>query len=101
MKLQVYVKKVREGGGVLTARILIAAARGIIMACERCRLVEFGGHVQLSRPGPSLFFGRMKFVKHRVTTAKNKHTDAEFVKIKKHFYETWLKQLKWRRFHQN
>ena len=27
----------------------------------------------------------MKFVKHKVTTAKSKHTDAEFVKIKKAF----------------
>ena len=46
-KLQLYVKKVREGGGVLTARILIAGTRGITMACDRSRLVQFGEQVQL------------------------------------------------------
>lgn len=84
-KLQLYVKKVREGGGVVTARILIAAARGIIVACERSRLVEFGGHIQLSRHWAYSFFDRMKFVKRKVTTAKSKYTDANFAKVKEAF----------------
>ena len=31
-QVQLYLKKVRESGGVVSARIAIAAARGIIMA---------------------------------------------------------------------
>ena len=35
---QAYLKKVREGVGVITARVAVAAARGIIMACNRSSL---------------------------------------------------------------
>ena len=44
-KVQLYLKKVREGGGVVSARIAMAAARGIVLTCDRSMLVEFGGHV--------------------------------------------------------
>ena len=47
-KVQMYLKKVREGGGVVSARIAMAAARGIVLTCDRSLLVEFGGHVELS-----------------------------------------------------
>ena len=40
-KLQLYVRKVREGGGVIKTRIFIAA-------CNHFSLVEFGGQVYLS-----------------------------------------------------
>lgn len=55
------------------------------MACERSRLVEFGGHIQLSRHWAYSFFHRMKFVKRKVTTAKSKYTDANFAKVKEAF----------------
>ncbi len=42
-KVHVYLRKVREGGGVVSARIAMAAARGILLSCDRSRLVEFGG----------------------------------------------------------
>ncbi len=48
-KVQLYLRKVRKGGGVLSARIAMAAARGILLSCDRSRLVEFGGHVELNR----------------------------------------------------
>ena len=48
-KVQVYLRNVRETGGAVSARIAMAAARGIMLFCDRSRLVEFGGHVQLSR----------------------------------------------------
>ena len=37
-----------EGGGVITARRVIAAARGETAAYNHSSLVEVGGHVQLS-----------------------------------------------------
>ena len=39
----VLLVRVRDGGGVVSARIAMAAARGILMSCNRSRLVEFGG----------------------------------------------------------
>ena len=90
-KLQLYVKKAREGGGVITARILSTAARGVLVACERLRLVEFWGHVQLNQSWTYSLFERMKFVKCKVTTAKSKHTDADFARIKKTFLQEVVK----------
>ena len=42
-KVQVYLKKVSEGGGAVSARIVMVAARGILLKCNRSMLVEFGG----------------------------------------------------------
>ena len=38
-KVQMYLKKVRGGGGVISVRIAMAAARGIILTCDRSLLV--------------------------------------------------------------
>ena len=43
MKVQLYLKKVRQGGGAISARIAIAAARGILRKCNRSMLAENGG----------------------------------------------------------
>ena len=71
-------EKVREGGGVVSARIAIAAARGIVLTCYRSLLVEFGGqvefgwHVELSKHWACSLLHRMKFVQRKITTAKSK-----------------------------
>lgn len=43
-----YLKKVREGGGAVSAGITVAAARGILLACDRSKLAEFGRPVSYS-----------------------------------------------------
>ena len=47
-QVQSYLKKVRERARMVTARIAVAAARGIILACDRSKLIEFGGHIDLN-----------------------------------------------------
>ena len=44
--VQMYLGNMRDA---VSARIVIAAARGILLKCNRSKLVEFGGHVQLNR----------------------------------------------------
>ena len=44
-----YLKKVREGGGVVSCRIVIAAARGLVRSHNPLMLVENGGYVNLNR----------------------------------------------------
>jgi hypothetical protein len=39
-KVQMYIKKVREGEGAISARIVMAAARGILLKCNHA---DFGG----------------------------------------------------------
>ena len=87
LKVQMYLKKVREGGGVVTARITMAAARGILLTCDRSMLAEFGGHVHLNRHWAYSLLHRMKFVQRKGTTAKSKLTIADFNQAKEQFLE--------------
>ena len=84
-KVQKYLVRVRDGGGVVSAKIAMAAARGILMSCSRSRLVEFGGDVQLNRQWAYSLLRRMNFVKQKATTAKSKHSNADFVRMKQQF----------------
>ena len=61
-QLQLYLKKIRDLGGVVTASIAIAAATGILLSTDSSRLAEFGGYIELSRQWAYHFLGRMKFV---------------------------------------
>lgn len=46
-KVQMYVQKVRDGGGVVTGRIAVAAVRGMMLSSDKSKLAEFGGHIKL------------------------------------------------------
>ena len=83
--VQVYLKKVREGGGAVTARIAIAAARGILLKFNRSMLAEFGGPIQLTRAWAYSLLKRMNFVQRKATTAKSKYTAQDFAGLKKAF----------------
>lgn len=85
--VQKYLKKVREGGGVVTARVAIAAARAIIRTQDRSQLIEFGGHIELTQAWAYSLLCRMKFVKRKATTAKSKFTNANFAQVKKEFLD--------------
>ena len=80
-KVQSYLTKLREGGGAVSARIVMAAARGILLKCDRSKLVEFGGHVELSRHWAHSLLKRMNFVQRKATTAKSKQTTANFAEL--------------------
>ena len=84
-KVQLYLMKVRNGGSVVSARIAMAAAKGILMSCNRSRLAEFGGDVVFSRQWAYSLLKRMKFVKRKATTAKSKHSTADFAQLKRQF----------------
>ena len=84
-KVQLYLKKVREGGGVVSAAIAMAAARGIVLTCNKSLLAEFGGHIELNRFWAYSLLHRMNFVQRKVTTAKSKHTIADFNHLKRQF----------------
>ena len=87
LKVQMYLLKVREGGGVVSARIAMAAARGIILTCDRSMLAEFGGPVTLNKPWAYSLLEHMKFVQRKATTVKSKHSVENFVELKQQFLE--------------
>lgn len=72
-KVQQYLRRLRKGGGVVSARIATAAARGILLSCNWSRLVEFCGDVEINRQWGYSLLRCMKFVKRKATTAKSKH----------------------------
>ena len=84
-KVQMYLKKVREGRGVVSARIAVAAARGIVHTYNKSLLAEFGGHVELTIDWAYSLLHRMKFVQRKVTTAKSKHAVTQFNQLKEQF----------------
>ena len=49
MKVQMYLKKMRVVGGVVSAQIAVAAAMDILLTCVKSLLAEFGGQVKLNR----------------------------------------------------
>ena len=82
-----YLQKVRDGGGVVTERIAIAAARGILLSYNKAKLAEFGGHIALTNQWAYSLLNRMDFVQRKATTAKSKHTPENFSSLKKYFLD--------------
>ena len=66
----------------MSARIAMAAAWGILLKCNRTKLAEFGGHVELNRQWAHSLLKRMKLVQRK---AKSKASEANFAKQKKVF----------------
>ena len=86
-KVQQYLKKVREAGGAVSSRTVIAAARGIAMSCNRNVLAEFGGSIVLNRYWGHSLLNRMNFVQRKATTAKSKESEATFLVAKQQFLD--------------
>ena len=97
-KVQLYLRKMREGGGAVSARIAMAAARGILHKCNRSMLAENGGPIQLNRHRAHSLLKRMKFVQRKATTSISKLTTTNF---KESFGVMVQQQLRWRRFLQS
>ena len=70
--VQSYLKKIRQNGGSVSATIVVATARGILLACDKSILVEFSGHVELNEYWVYSLLKQMGFVRRKVTTAKSK-----------------------------
>ena len=78
MKVQQYLRKVREAGGSVSSRTVVSAARGIAKSCNRNILAEFGGPVVLNRHWALSLLHRMNFVQRKATTAKSRESEANF-----------------------
>ena len=70
---------------MITASVVVAAARGILMAGNCSQLAEFGSHVTLSRCWAYHLLNRTKFVRRKATTSKNKYKPTDFDKVKETF----------------
>ena len=73
IKVQMYLKYVREGGVVVSARIVLAAARGFLLMYDRSMLAEYGRHVELKVDWAYSLLHQMKCALRKVKAAKSKH----------------------------
>lgn len=88
-RVQLYLKKGREGGGVVSARIAVVAARGILLTCDRSMLVEFGRHTEFNGHWAYSLPHRMNFVQRKVTTAKKQACHCRLWPIKGRIFGGW------------
>jgi len=86
-KLQLYLTTVQSSGGPVTARIAMAAAKGLLLARNRHTLAEYGGHIKLNRAWAYSLFKRMNFVPRKPTTSKSKNNVKDFAQLKKTFLQ--------------
>lgn len=92
-KVQTYLRKVREGGGAVSAQIVISAARAILLKYNPSFLVELGGPADLNRYWSHSLLKRMKFVQRKATTSKNKHTVTNFAELKEAFEAVTMEEI--------
>ena len=52
---------------------------------DRDKLVEFVGHINLSRQWAYHLLGHMNYVRRKATTSKSKHTPQNFTQLKETF----------------
>ena len=79
-QVQLYVRNVREGGGSISARVVMGAAQGILKYYGKEDLAEL-----INRQWAYSLLKRMKFVRRKATTSKSKYTFADFAELKKSF----------------
>ena len=48
-KIQEYIRALRQAGTPVGSAVIIAAAKGIVMSNDRTALVEYGGHIELTK----------------------------------------------------
>ena len=86
-KVQLYLIAVRNSGGGVSARLAMAAAKGLMLALNRGALAQYGGHVNITRHWAYSLFHRMKFVQRKVTTSQSKFTPTNFAEVKQQFLD--------------
>lgn len=81
-----YIKKLRLSGGIVNSRIVISAAKGIIMANNRTELKQFGGTTELTKAWAISFMNRMGLSKRKGTKGV-KHLPEDFNEIQRVFLD--------------
>lgn len=79
-----YIQAVREGGGVITTSITMAAATAIVRKADRNLLEENGGPITITNNWAKSLLYRMNFVKRRGSSTA-KLTVANFEAVKEQF----------------
>lgn len=84
-RVQTYIKTIRKSGGAINSRIVMSAAKGLVLYYNPSLLKEKGGHIELSRNWALSLLERMYYVKRKGSTAKSKQTASDFMDLEARF----------------
>uniref|UniRef100_A0A1X7V4M5 Uncharacterized protein n=1 Tax=Amphimedon queenslandica TaxID=400682 RepID=A0A1X7V4M5_AMPQE len=98
LKVQLYLKKVRDGGGGVSSRIALPAARRILRKCNWSMLAKNGGPILLTRYWAHSLLKRMQYVQRKATTSLSKWTSSNFIECKRNFLTDVATTVKWKKF---
>ena len=71
-EVQAYVQTLRDAGGSIGSSIVIAAAEGIVTAHDRALLVQYSGHINLTRDWVLSLLSHMGFIKRQPPRRKHR-----------------------------
>ena len=82
-KVQLYIRNVRVGGGIVSARVVMGAAQGILEYYGKEDVAKL-----VNRHWAYSLLKRMNFVCRKATTAKSKYSPSDFADLKKSFLQS-------------
>jgi hypothetical protein len=85
-RVQQYIRKLHEAGGVANSTIIIAAAKGIVKSDSPTLLNEAGGSIEITSAWAKSLLVRMNFVRRKGTKATRKLPE-DFENIRINFVE--------------
>ena len=97
--VQGYIRMLRLSGGAVNARVVVAAARGLIIARNHSLIVDYGGHLNPEKTLAKSLLRRMGFVKRKASTSARVAVQ-NFEAIKKGFLEKIITVVKTHSVHQ-
>lgn len=65
-----YVLSLRQAGGIINTRVVVAAGKGIVEANDCGQLMENGGTMNLGQSWAKSLLIRMNFIKRKVSTSQ-------------------------------
>ena len=71
----------------MSSKIVIGAAKGILLSCNHSLLSENGEPIVLTRSWAQSILKRMKFVQRKGTTAKSKFSGEQYSQLRVDFLE--------------
>ena len=92
-QVQEYILSICLAGSIVNTSVAIAAAKGLLLAKNRCLLPEYGGNLELKKSWARSLLIRMGFVKCKGTTS-GKITVDELDAIKSDFIGRILSVVK-------
>ena len=89
-KVQNYIKALHNAGTPIGSSVVMAAAEGLVRDYDRSFLVEYRGHIAISKTWAPSLLGRMGYVKRKATAKSTPGMSSqEFERVKTRY----LKQI--------